>query len=260
MIFIPSHTSLGRHPKTKRFARQLDVSIVQAVGHLHFLWWWAMEFAPDGNLSAFGSDIADAACWEGDEDDFRHALVVAGFIDESEFGSHLHDWGEYGGKHVAKKDANAARMRETRAAHVQRTCSESAPLEESREEESREEKNRTEGEGADAPAAEPPPTPKAKPARKQQVPDDFYPDDGGVNYAIAQGMPFEQVPRQVEKFVNHHRSKGTTFLDVAKAWQTWAGNYQDFGRPRASPGNGRMSPEDFLTLAQAARAAEGNPS
>ncbi|WP_325603015.1 hypothetical protein [Nocardioides sp.] len=99
--------------------------------------------------------------------------------------------------------------------------------------------------------------PRAK--RKQQVPDDFYPDDAGVNYALAQGMPFEQVPRQVEKFVNHHRSKGTTFLDVAKAWQTWAGNYQEFGRPRSPTGSANGTP-DFYARAEALRAAERNQS
>jgi len=97
--------------------------------------------------------------------------------------------------------------------------------------------------------------PKAK--RRQQVPEDFQPDDAGVNYALSHGMPFEQVPRQVEKFVNHHRSKGTTFLDVAKAWQTWAGNYQEFGRPRSPTGgaNGRI---DFHARAEAALATERN--
>jgi len=98
--------------------------------------------------------------------------------------------------------------------------------------------------------------PKSK--RRQQVPEDFYPDDAGVNYAMGKGMPFAEVPRQVEKFVTHHGAKGTTFLDVGKAWQTWAGNYQEFGRARSPNGASPNGRPDFAARAAALRAAEGD--
>jgi hypothetical protein len=67
MAWIESHQSLGRHPKTKAAARALDISRVQLVGHLHYLWWWALDFAEDGDLSGIDpDDIAEEAMWDGD--------------------------------------------------------------------------------------------------------------------------------------------------------------------------------------------------
>lgn len=67
MAWIESHQELWRHPKTKKLARLLQISIPTAVGHLHGLWYWAMDFAQDGDLSSYDAeDIADAVMWEGD--------------------------------------------------------------------------------------------------------------------------------------------------------------------------------------------------
>lgn len=104
MAWIESHQSLLNHPKTKRAARQLSVPVVHMIGHLHLLWWWALDYAPDGDLSAFDiDDLADAAGWEGVADEFVKALIDAGgkgpgFLDSDAAGLRIHNWQERGGR------------------------------------------------------------------------------------------------------------------------------------------------------------------
>lgn len=51
MAWLRSHQELARHPKVKRLSRQLNISLPQAIGHLHLLWWWCMDYAQDGDLT-----------------------------------------------------------------------------------------------------------------------------------------------------------------------------------------------------------------
>ncbi|BAE83988.1 DnaD domain protein [Desulfitobacterium hafniense] len=129
MAWIASNQELGEHPKTKRLAKLLDISRVTAVGHLHFLWWWALDYAQDGDLSKFDElDIAEAVGWEGNPGDFIEALLTcgpggrgAGFLERDEDGALLiHDWWEYAGKLVGQRKANAARMRKSRETKKER--------------------------------------------------------------------------------------------------------------------------------------------
>lgn len=118
MPYIESHQELGRHPKTRRLARLLSVSLPCAVGHLQFLWWWAMDYAQDGEITKFDAfDIADAAGWEGDPDTFLDALIGcgigdgAGFVERCEEGViRLHDWQDYGGKLFTERRKNAEKQ------------------------------------------------------------------------------------------------------------------------------------------------------
>lgn len=109
MAYIPSHQELKEHPKTRRAARRCGVSIPAMIGHLHLLWWWALDHGPDGDLSRFESeDLADAAMWEGDPEEFVKALVdcgpggTEGFLSSD---GKLHDWDEYGGKYGQRVQA-----------------------------------------------------------------------------------------------------------------------------------------------------------
>lgn len=130
MAWIESHQELADHPKTKRLMRALGVDRYTVIGVLHVLWYWALDYADDGNLSAFSdADIADGVGWPGDASELVHGLTVAGFLDETRT---IHDWDDFAGRYVAKRQANAERMRVARAAepphlngtraeHVQRT-------------------------------------------------------------------------------------------------------------------------------------------
>lgn len=116
MAWIESHEELGQHPKTKRLARRLSVSLPAAVGHLHFLWWWSLKYAQDGDLSPYeNEEIADAAMWVGDPDTFVEAVAFAGFLD----GKQLHDWNDYAGRLIEQRVKNKERMRKSRSQHKQ---------------------------------------------------------------------------------------------------------------------------------------------
>lgn len=121
MAWIQSYQDLGRHPKTGRLARTLGISRPAAIGHLHLLWWWALDYAKDGDLAAYDAgEIADACMWDQDADAFVEALVASGWLDADASGEHwrIHSWHEHGGRIEAERARNnaasAERMRRRR--------------------------------------------------------------------------------------------------------------------------------------------------
>ena len=116
MAWIESHSELGNHPKTKRLARRLGVTVPAAIGHLQCLWWWTLAYAPDGELTDFEpADLADGCLWDGDAQKFVEALVMCGFVDDGDGTLFVHDWDQYGGKLHRKREADAERKRQERA-------------------------------------------------------------------------------------------------------------------------------------------------
>lgn len=122
MAWIESHQDLARHPKTIRLARLLGVSLPQVIGHLHLLWWWALDFAQDGDLTGWEpADIATVAQYDGDPDTFVDALLTcgrdgqAGFLERLPDGRLvIHDWHEYAGKYAQQRQRDAERKRRSR--------------------------------------------------------------------------------------------------------------------------------------------------
>jgi DnaD/phage-associated family protein len=124
MAWIESHQDLPKHWKTKRLMRILNISGPLAVGHLHFLWYWAVDYAQDGEITQYTPyDIADASGWEGDAEAFFNALIEAGFIDVIDDRYFLHDWYDYAGKLIEYRKKDAERKRKSRGnpKDVQRT-------------------------------------------------------------------------------------------------------------------------------------------
>jgi hypothetical protein len=115
VAWIESHSTLARHPKTLRLARRLSVSVPTAIGHLHLLWWWALEYTRDGDLSGFDDEEVAVACvWEGEPAAFRAALTAAGFLDACGV---IHDWDDYAGKLLDQRKANAEKQARWRNRH-----------------------------------------------------------------------------------------------------------------------------------------------
>lgn len=123
LAYIESHQTLRDHPKLKRLARMLGLKRAHAVGHLHCLWWWALDYAQDGDVTHFADeDLADAAEWDGDPAAFCRALEGcgvgggAGFLERTEDDRLLlHDWWDYAGRLIDQRQKNAERMRQKRA-------------------------------------------------------------------------------------------------------------------------------------------------
>lgn len=115
MAWIESHQGTDRHPKTRKFCRRLGLSVPAAVGHLHMFWWWAMDFAEDGDISKFeAEDIADAMEYDGDSEALLTAMIDAGFIDETQSGRAIHDWYDYAGKLIERRKNDALRKANSR--------------------------------------------------------------------------------------------------------------------------------------------------
>lgn len=122
MAWIKSHSQLRDHPKIKRAARELNISAITMIGHMHALWWWSMEFVPDGLVSAYDNeDIAENAGWEGDPERFINALLNCGAKDcpglletTRDGGLMIHDWEEHCGKEYEKRIKGVERLRKYR--------------------------------------------------------------------------------------------------------------------------------------------------
>lgn len=113
MAWIESHQELREHPKTKRLCRLLELPRPTVVGYLHFLWWWAYDYAPEGDLSSFtDDDLADAIDWSGSPEKLVSALVESGFLNDDR---QIHDWGDFAQKWIERRRADRERKRAERA-------------------------------------------------------------------------------------------------------------------------------------------------
>lgn len=82
------------------------------MGHLHGLWFWALDFAQDGDIGRYDpEEIADAVLWDGNAQGFMDALVSSDFADKTSDGIKIHDWNEYAGKLLERRAADRLRKR-----------------------------------------------------------------------------------------------------------------------------------------------------
>jgi hypothetical protein len=104
------------------------------------LWTWALDNAPEGNCTGFSDRVlAFGGGWTGDPSLFVSALQEAGWIDFDNDGrAVIHDWDDYAGRLIERRQANTERMRtaraqrtpsisSARAQNVQDTCVARAP-------------------------------------------------------------------------------------------------------------------------------------
>ena len=113
MAWIKSDQSLANHPKLILLARELGITKVKALGHLHLLWYWVLEYADDGELKYL--DLLPDACeWEDDPQKFIEALIKYEFIDKIGEKYIIHDWLDYSGAFYEKKLYNRIKKQESR--------------------------------------------------------------------------------------------------------------------------------------------------
>lgn len=113
MAWIEIHQTLPKHKKVIATAGRLSVDRFKLVGHLLTLWCWSLDNVPsDGFIGDVPKEmIAVAAEWDESQTDFFDALVDAGFIDEKSDGYWLHDWEEYAGKLLTKREKEKERSK-----------------------------------------------------------------------------------------------------------------------------------------------------
>ena len=118
MAWIQVHQTLKDHRKVYAAADALDVDPAHALGLIVSFWLWALDNAPSGSLDGISNRmIARAAQWTGDADEFVEALKSADLLDETaDGGLELHDWQEYTGSLIEKRESEKIRSRNRRAA------------------------------------------------------------------------------------------------------------------------------------------------
>ena len=226
MAWIESHQSLGAHPKTKKLARLLNVPIPQVVGHLHMLWWWAFDYAQDGDLSRYAAeDIADAVLWEGSASLLLASLLDAGFLDQPNGNPRIHDWDEYGGKLLAKRRSDAERKAKAARTAESQGSSDGVPtefrrqsqvedIEESRGEEKRVEEKRVE----DAPAG------AAKEPPAKRITDSFRQE-------MRKTFPDIDEEEEFDRATNHTAYRKA--IDKQRYYRNWLRRATEFAAERA---------------------------
>lgn len=125
MAWIQVHQTLKDHRKVYAVADALDVDPAYALGLIVSFWLWALDNAPSGSLEGISNRmIARAAQWAGSADEFVEALKSADLLDETDNETlELHDWQEYTGSLIEKREAEKNRSRKRRA-EAKKTASE----------------------------------------------------------------------------------------------------------------------------------------
>ena len=104
MSWIESHQNLATHPKLFKLATLTGYDSDKCIAKLHRLWWWALDYAEDGDLSRFQPEAVGFGMQISDSDEAKmvfQALVESGFIDARTL--YIHDWLEYAGKYLKSK-------------------------------------------------------------------------------------------------------------------------------------------------------------
>jgi hypothetical protein len=114
MSWIESHQDLEGHPKTLLFCQKTGLSVDAAIGRLHRLWWWALKYAEDGDLSKYDpSQFLGGLNGTLTAETVYKIMKEVKFIDES---GQIHDWLDYAGRYLHSKyhTANPKRWLEIR--------------------------------------------------------------------------------------------------------------------------------------------------
>ena len=115
MAYIEAHQSLRDHRKILTLAAALDMPEPHVAGHCLYLWLWSLDNAPEGILPS-RRIVARAAGWTGDPNVFVDAMLDANLLDVNEEGQLLiHDWMDYAGLLIERRERNKLAMRAARA-------------------------------------------------------------------------------------------------------------------------------------------------
>lgn len=117
MAWIEAHQSLRDHRKVLDMADRLDLAEPHVVGHLVYLWLWALDNAADGTLPSSARIVEKAAGWQGGAGLFVQAMIDAGMVNVQGDSWHIHDWDDYAGKLMDRRKSNAERQKAWRDRH-----------------------------------------------------------------------------------------------------------------------------------------------
>lgn len=118
MAWFEAHEELPRHPKTLKLARALKKNKYETVGLLWCLFSWGLTAAQkDGSLPGMtADDISMALDWPGKRAaELAEALLFSGYLEQDGDTYYIHDWYDYSGKLMDKREADKQRKSAERA-------------------------------------------------------------------------------------------------------------------------------------------------
>lgn len=128
MAWLKIYQSIREHRKILDAADDLEIEPPHMIGLLTSFWLWALDNAPDGDVSNISArNIARASQWKGDADKLLEALISAGLLDRRDSETEqstilIHDWEEYAGGLIQERGKERERSRARRAAAKKTTA------------------------------------------------------------------------------------------------------------------------------------------
>ena len=110
MAWLKIYQSIREHRKILDAADDLEIEPPHMIGLLTSFWLWALDNAPDGDVSNISArNIARASQWKGDADKLLEALISAGLLDRRDSETEqstilIHDWEEYAGGLIQERE------------------------------------------------------------------------------------------------------------------------------------------------------------
>jgi hypothetical protein len=116
--WIKVSSDLPKHRKTLRLARLLKISRREAVGIVIDLLIYGYSYAEkDGLLRDLEAQDIDSAMEWTKKASLAETLSEAGFLEKSEEGYRIHDFGEYAGDLFDKREKTRLRVKRYRESH-----------------------------------------------------------------------------------------------------------------------------------------------
>ena len=113
MAWIELHQTLREHKKMFACADTLNLSRIEMIGTLVSLWLWALDNAQDGSLAGISEKTIARVCDfpEKKAGKLVSALVDHGFIDFDGESYMIHDWYDYAGKLMERREKDRKRKK-----------------------------------------------------------------------------------------------------------------------------------------------------
>ncbi len=205
--WIKMRMNLRTHPKVVRMASALSADRLRVIGGLHAVWCMADEHTEDGSLPGYSLSALDESInWPG----FAKAMKDIDWLIEDTQGIVFPRFDEHNGASAKRRAQESERKRRDR-----NTSATDADKKRTREEKRR---------------GSTPVSPKAssdsnvaKRTRKPAsgVPESFDVSDEMAQWAVAEGLPAEQVLPETAKCLDHFRGKGAVKADWMATWRNW---------------------------------------
>lgn len=113
-LWFKVSVQLSRHRKTLSLASRLGIGRHEALGVLHDLWSWTVQYAPSGSLGIDSIQLASALDWRGDPNKLVDALIESEFLDSLN-PMRVHDWEDHQSDWMSRRQKDAERQRRHRA-------------------------------------------------------------------------------------------------------------------------------------------------